>query len=87
MDTHDDNNYRKFEEYAKLVSKEGTILSIFNYFDLRDRSELNEYVCQMDSFNFPRIVNPIHYVNWTIFKNKEFVKTNNTIKSKQTHLI
>jgi spermidine synthase len=87
MDTHDDNNYRKFEEYAKLVSKEGTILSIFNYFDLRDRSELNEYICKMDSLNFPRIVNPIHYVNWTIFKNKKFVKINNNIKSTQNHLI
>jgi predicted O-methyltransferase YrrM len=87
MDTHDDENYRKFEEYAKLVSKEGTILSIFNYFDLRNRNELNEYVSEMDSLNFPRVVNPIHYVNWTIFESGEFVKTNNKIKSTQTHLI
>lgn len=87
MDTHDDNNYRKFEEYAKLVSKEGTILSIFNYFDLRDRSELNEYVCEMDSLNFPKPVNPIHYVNWTYFKNGKFERGSNKIKSTQTHLI
>ena len=87
MDTHDDENYRKFEEYASIVSKEGTILSIFNYFDLRDRSELNEYVCKMDSLNFAKVVNGIHYVNWTYFKNGNFEKGSNKIKSKQTHLI
>jgi spermidine synthase len=87
MDTHDDKNYRKFEEYTKLVSKEGTILSIFNYFDLRDRSELNEYVCEIDPLSFPKIVNPIHYVNWTYYTNGEFKKGNNKIKSIQTHLI
>jgi len=87
MDTHDDENYRKFEEYASIVSKEGTILSIFNYFDLRDRSELNEYVCKMDSLNFAKVVNGIHYVNWTYFKNGNFEKGSNKIKSSQTHLI
>ena len=87
MDTHDDNNYRKFEEYAKLVSKEGTILSIFNYFDLRDRSELNEYVCEIDPLSFPKIVNPIHYVNWTYYTNGNFKKGSNKIKSFQTHII
>jgi spermidine synthase len=87
MDTHDDKNYRKFEEYAKLVSKKGTILSIFNYFDLRSRSELNEYVCEIDPLSFSKIVNPIHYVNWTYYTNGEFKKGNNKIKSTQTHLI
>lgn len=87
MDTHDDENYRKFEEYASIVAKEGTILSIFNYFDLRDRSELNEYVCKMDSLNFAKVVNGIHYVNWTYFKNGNFQKGSNKIKSTQTHLI
>jgi len=87
MDTHDDNNYGEFEEYAKLVSKEGTILSIFNYFDLRDRSELNEYVCEIDPLSFPKIVNPIHYVNWTYYTNGNFEKGSNKIKSTQTHLI
>ena len=86
MDTHDDNNYGEFEEYAKLVSKEGTILSIFNYFDLRDRSELNEYVCEIDPLSFPKIVNPIHYVNWTYYTNGNFKKGSNKIKSSQTHL-
>lgn len=87
MDTHDDNNYRKFEEYAKLVSKEGTILSIFNYFDLRNRNELNEYVCEIDPLTFPKIVDPIHYVNWTYYTNGNFKKGGNKIKSTQTHLI
>jgi len=87
MDTHDDLNYSKFEEYCKLISKDGCILSIWNYFSIRNRSELNEYVCEIDGLNFPKVVDGIHYVNWTVFKDGEFVKTNNNIKSKQTHLI
>jgi spermidine synthase len=87
MDTHDDANYSKFEEYCKLISKDGCILSIWNYFSIRNRSELNEYVCEIDGLNFPKVVDGIHYVNWTVFKDGEFVKTTNNIKSKQTHLI
>jgi SAM-dependent methyltransferase len=87
MDTHDDLNYIKFEEYCKLISTDGCILSIWNYFSIRNRSELNEYVCEIDGLNFPKVVDGIHYVNWTVFKDGEFVKTNNNIKSKQTHLI
>jgi spermidine synthase len=87
MDTHDDLNYSKFEEYCKLISKDGCILSIWNYFSIRNRSELNEYVCEIDGLNFPKVVDGIHYVNWTVFKDGEFVKTTNNIKSKQTYLI
>ena len=87
MDTHEDPDYKKFEEYAKLVSKEGTILSIFNYFWIRDRNELNEYICERDSFNFARVVAPFHYINWTYFKNGNFVKGDNKIKSKQFYII
>lgn len=87
MDTHDDSNYSKFEDYCKLISNDGCILSIWNYFSIRNRSELNEHVCEIDGLNFPKVVDGIHYVNWTVFNNGEFVKTNNKIKSKQTHLI
>lgn len=87
MDTHEDPNYKKFEEYAKMVSKEGTILSIFNYFWLRDRSELNEIVCERDSFSLSKVIAPFHYINWTYFSKGEFRKGANKIKSIQTHLI
>ena len=80
MDTHDDNNYREFEEYAKLVSKDGCILSIWNYFSIRNRSELNEYVCKLNGLNFPKVVDGIHYVNWSVFKDGEFKKSENKIK-------
>lgn len=87
MDTHDDNNYQKFEEYAKLVANDGCILSIWNYFSIRDKSELNEYVSELDSFNFPKVVDGTHSVNWTYFVDGQFQKGSNKIKSKQTHLI
>ena len=87
MDTHDDDNYKNFEEYAKLVAKEGCILSIWNYFSIRDTSELNQYICEVDGFNFTKVVNDLHYVNWTYYLNGEFKKGSNKIKSKQTHLI
>lgn len=87
MDTHLDANYNKFEEYAKMVSKEGTILSIFNYFWIRDRKELNEYNCIRDSFSFSRVVAPIHHINWTYYIGGEFIKGDNKIKSKQAYLI
>lgn len=79
MDTHDDKNYDKIEQYSKLIAKDKCILSIWNYFSFRDRSTLNEYVCRMDGLNFPRPVNTLHYVNWTVFKHGEFIKTNNKI--------
>lgn len=87
MDTHDDINYHKFEDYAKLIAKEECILSIWNYFSIRNRSELSEYVCEVDGLNFPKVVDGIHYVNWTYFRDGKFIKGSNQIKSKQTHLI
>jgi len=87
MDTHNDDNYKHFEDYAKLVAKEGCILSIWNYFSIRDTSELNEYICEMDSFNFPKVVNGIHRVNWTYYLDGKFKKGSNKIKSKQKYRI
>lgn len=87
FDTHNDINSHLSEEYAKLVSKEGTIFSHWNYFQIKNRTSLNEYVCELDMTKFPKTVNGIHYINWTVFKDGIFVKTNNKIKSKQNYLI
>lgn len=87
MDTHHDQNYNKFEKYCKLISKKECILSIFNYFSLRNKSEMNSYDYKLESEKFTKIVEPVHTINWTIFNGVDFLKTNNKIKSKQTYLI
>jgi len=79
FDTHNDPNSHLAEEYAKLVSKEGTIFSHWNYFQIRDIKELNTYKCVIDPDNFPKLVNNIHNVCWTYFTNGEFKKGNNKI--------
>jgi len=80
MDTHLDFNYEKFEEYAKTISNEGCILSIYNYFTQRDSLSMNEYTFNLDAGNYSVPVKDHHKVNWTVFKNREFIKTSNTIK-------
>lgn len=79
FDTHNDDNSHLVEQYAKLVSKEGTILSAFNYFHARNVNELNSYRCELDPCNFPKLTKNIHYVYWTYFKNGKFVKGDNQI--------
>lgn len=80
FDTHNDPNSHIVEEYAKSVSKEGTILSAFNYFHARDVKELNSYKCILDPNNFPKLTKNIHYVYWSFFKGGKFVKGDNKIK-------
>ena len=75
MDTHLDFNYEKFEEYAKTISNEGCILSIYNYFTQRDSLSMNEYTFNLDAGNYSVPVKDNHKVNWTVFKNREFIKT------------
>lgn len=87
LDSHNDQNYDKIEDYAKLISKEGTILSVFNYFSIRDKEELNTIKVNLDSLNFPKPVTGIHNINWTYYDNGAFVKKNIPVKSKQSHLI
>lgn len=87
MDTHHDPNYNEFESYCKSISNEGCILSIFNYFSLRNKSEMNTYKYELEPEKFTKIVERIHSINWTEYSNGEFYKTNNKIKTKQTHLI
>ena len=88
MDTHDDPNYLNFEQACKSVAKEGCILSIFNYFAIRDKKELNGFEANVDSYNFAKPVPSTHSINWTHFIQGEFVKHgSNKVKFKQTHLI
>ena len=79
FDTHNDPNSHLAEEYAKLVSKEGTIFSHWNYFQIRDINELNIYKCEIDPRSMPKLVNNIHNINWTYFIGGEFKKGNNKI--------
>lgn len=67
MDTHDDPNYNSFEQAAKAVAEEGCILSIFNYFSLRDTNELNNYEYKLEPGKFSKVVTPIHSIYWTYF--------------------
>jgi len=79
FDTHNDPNSHLIEEYAKYVAKEGTILSAFNYFNVRNVNELNSYKCTLDPNNFPKLTKNIHYVYWSFFNGSDFVKGNNRI--------
>ena len=79
FDTHNDPNSHLAEKYAKLISKEGTIFSHWNYFMIRDTKELNTYRCEVDVNNMPKITNSIHNVHWTYFTNGEFKKGSNKI--------
>jgi spermidine synthase len=82
MDTHDDMNYEKFEEYSKTIANENCILSIFNYFTFRKQSELNYYEYKVEPHKFTKLVPSTHTINWTYFKNGNFEKGSNIIKFK-----
>jgi spermidine synthase len=82
MDTHDDMNYEKFEDYCKTIANENCILSIFNYFTFRKQSELNYYEYKVEPHKFTKLVSPTHTINWTYFKNGNFEKGDNVIKFK-----
>lgn len=79
FDTHNDPNSHLAEEYCKLISKEGTIFSHWNYFQIRDTKELNTYKCEVDQTHSPKLVTLIHNINWTYFTNGEFKKGSNKI--------
>jgi hypothetical protein len=88
MDTHYDANYEKFEDFSKIIANENCILSVFNYFSFRDKSELNYYDFTLNTEKFTIVVTPTHTINWTYFKNGNFVKGDNNIKFKPpTYLI
>lgn len=79
MDTYDDIMQPHFENYAKMIAKEGCILSIFNYFTQREKSSMNEYYYKLDTGKFTTTVKDTHIVNWTVYENGNFIKTNNNI--------
>ena len=87
MDTYDDPNHDSFEEYAKNISNEGCILSMFNYFALRDKSTMNNLEFDLTGAKFMKNTERSHILNWTVFQEGEFVKTSNKILTKQTSLI
>jgi len=87
MDTHCDENYNEFEKYCKLIANENCILSIFNYFALRNPSELNYYIYTLDIKNFTVLVTPTHTINWTYFINGNFIKGDNRIKFKHSNYL
>lgn len=80
MDTHDDVNYENFENSCKTIAEENCILSIFNYFTIREQNELNRYEYKLEPHKFTKPVTLLHTINWTYFKNGNFVKGNNNIK-------
>lgn len=79
FDTHNDPNSHLAEKYAKLVSKEGTIFSHWNYFQIRDVDELNIYKCSVDANVMPKVTTAVHNVHWTFFTDGEFKKGSNKI--------
>lgn len=80
FDTHNDSNSHLAEDYMKLVSKEGTIFSHWNYFQIRDIDELNTHKCTVEVSNMPKITNQVHNIHWTYFKGSKFIKGSNKIK-------
>ena len=79
FDTHNDPYSHKIEDYAKFVSKEGTILSAFNYFNVRDVRELNSYKCILDPNNFPKLTKSIHFIYWSYYLDGVFKRGSNKI--------
>ena len=88
MDTHYDPHYDSFERWAKNIAKEDCILSIFNYFQLRNKTELASFEFELDINNFSKLVEPSHTIHWTVYKEGNFVKPeDNSIRSSQKYII
>ena len=87
MDTYDDNNHNTFEDHAKGISNEGCILSMFNYFTLRDENSMNSISFDLSGNKFMKNTENKHTINWTVFEKGNFIKTNNKFNTYQTHLI
>jgi len=77
MDTYDDSNYFKFEDYAKLISNENCVLSVFSYFALRDTKDLHSHYFEINSNHrktYPKLIEKGHICNWSYFIDGEFQK-------------
>jgi spermidine synthase len=77
MDTFDDDNYSKFESYAKKIANEGCCLSIYSYFTQRDMNECHRSYFKIDPYKrakYPKLIEEGHWMHWTFYKDKEFKK-------------
>ena len=87
MDTYNDPNHDFFEDYAKSISNEGCILCMFNYFTCRDKSTMNSISFDLRGNKFNKNIENNHIVNWTVFKEGIFIKTNDRFKTIQNKII
>jgi len=74
MDTYEDENYSKFEEYAKLVSKENCCLSIWEYPGHKNPEFLNLKKIFFNPGPYELRVKPFHEMGWSYFVAGEFRK-------------
>ena len=77
MDTYDDPNYSKFEDYSKLISNENCVLSVFSYFALRDTKDLHSHYFEIKTKyreSYPKIIEKGHTCNWSYFIDSKFQK-------------
>lgn len=87
FDTHNDPNSHLAEEYAKQVSKEGTIFSHWNYFQIRRPEEMNRYrVPSSSNLSSDTTLSP-HSIYWTYFHDKRFIKGSSKIKFNATNKV
>ena len=78
MDTYGDDieKYSSFEQTAKLVAKEGCILSMWEYPSVRKLSDLNFKTIPIHQNNYKLLLRPLHRVCWTYYFAGEFRKKN-----------
>ena len=74
MDTYEDENYSKFEEYAKLVSKENCCLSIWEYPEFKNSELLNLKKIFFKPGLYELKLKSFHEIGWTYFVAGEFRK-------------
>ena len=74
MDTYEDKNYSKFEDYAKLVSNENCCLSIYEYGQFRDYDLLNWKSEKLEQGDYELPLKPYHTICWTYFVAGQFRK-------------
>ena len=74
MDTYEDENYSKFEDYAKLISNENCCLSIYEYAELRSLDSLNSKAKGLEQQGYELLLKPYHTICWTYFVGGEFRK-------------
>lgn len=70
MDTYDDDNYDKFEEYAKKIANVGCCLSIYSYFVQRNVEECHRHYFKLDPYKrakYPKLIEEGHWMHWTYF--------------------